>query len=58
MTGTAMTESEEFHQIYKLDVVEIPSNRGLARIDRTDRIYRNETAKFAKRNCETSSRTL
>jgi len=46
MTGTAMTESEEFHQIYKLDVVEIPSNRGLARVDRTDRIYRNESAKF------------
>ncbi len=47
MTGTAMTESEEFHQIYKLDVVEIPSNRPLAREDRTDRIYRNEKAKFA-----------
>ena len=46
MTGTAMTESEEFHQIYKLDVVEIPPNRGLARDDRTDRIYRNEKAKF------------
>jgi preprotein translocase subunit SecA len=46
MTGTAMTESEEFHQIYKLDVVEVPSNRTLARQDRTDRIYRNETAKF------------
>lgn len=46
MTGTAITESEEFHQIYKLDVVEIPSNRPLARIDRPDRIYRNETAKF------------
>jgi preprotein translocase subunit SecA len=46
MTGTAMTESEEFHQIYKLDVVAIPSNRDLARQDRTDRIYRNEAAKF------------
>jgi preprotein translocase subunit SecA len=46
MTGTAMTESEEFHQIYKLDVVEIPPNRKIAREDRTDRIYRNETAKF------------
>jgi len=46
MTGTAMTESEEFHQIYRLDVVEIPSNRKLARQDKTDRIYRNETAKF------------
>lgn len=46
MTGTAMTESEEFHQIYKLDVVEIPSNRTIARDDRSDRIYRNEKAKF------------
>lgn len=46
MTGTAMTEAEEFHQIYKLDVVEIPSNRVLARIDKTDRIYRTEKAKF------------
>lgn len=46
MTGTALTEAEEFHQIYKLDVVEIPSNRTIARQDRTDRIYRSEKAKF------------
>jgi preprotein translocase subunit SecA len=46
MTGTAITEAEEFHQIYKLDVVEIPSNRKLARVDRTDRIYRTEEGKF------------
>ncbi|MFI5270765.1 MAG: preprotein translocase subunit SecA [Candidatus Saccharimonadales bacterium] len=46
MTGTALTEAEEFHQIYKLDVVEIPSNRVLARIDRPDRIYQSEKAKF------------
>ena len=46
MTGTALTESEEFHQIYKLDVVEIPSNRKIVRIDRQDRIYRTESAKF------------
>jgi preprotein translocase subunit SecA len=46
MTGTAMTEAEEFHQIYKLDVVEVPPNRKLARNDRTDRIYRTETGKF------------
>ncbi len=46
MTGTALTEAEEFHQIYKLDVVEIPSNRALARIDRPDRIYRTEHGKF------------
>src|SRR5665213_783834 len=46
MTGTAITESEEFHQVYKLDVVEIPSNRPITRQDRTDRIYRTEQAKF------------
>jgi preprotein translocase subunit SecA len=46
MTGTAITESEEFHQIYKLDVVEIPPNRKLARIDRPDRIYKSEQGKF------------
>jgi preprotein translocase subunit SecA len=47
MTGTAMTESEEFHQIYKLDVVEIPSNRKVIRDDRSDRIYKSEKGKFA-----------
>lgn len=46
MTGTALTEAEEFHQIYKLDVVEIPSNRPLVREDRQDRIYKTETGKF------------
>lgn len=46
MTGTALTEAEEFHQIYKVDVVDVPSNRKLARIDRGDRIYRTEKAKF------------
>jgi len=46
MTGTALTEAEEFHQIYKLDVVDVPSNRPLARIDRADRIYRSEAGKF------------
>lgn len=46
MTGTAETESEEFHQVYKLDVVQVPSNRKLIRDDRTDRIYRTETGKF------------
>lgn len=46
MTGTAMTESEEFHQIYKLDVVEVPSNRPLGRRDLTDRIYKSEAGKF------------
>lgn len=46
MTGTAETESEEFHQVYKLDVVIVPSNRPLSRNDRPDRIYRTETGKF------------
>lgn len=46
MTGTALTEAEEFHQIYKLDVVEVPPNRKLARVDRPDRIYKNESGKF------------
>ena len=47
MTGTALTEAEEFHQIYKLDVVEIPSNREIDRTDKTDRIYKSEAGKFA-----------
>ncbi len=46
MTGTATTESEEFHQIYKLDVVEIPPNRKVVREDRADRIYKTEKGKF------------
>jgi preprotein translocase subunit SecA len=46
MTGTAMTESEEFHQIYKLDVVEVPSNKKLVRDDLSDRIYRSEDGKM------------
>ncbi len=46
MTGTAQTEAEEFHTIYKLDVLDIPSNRPLARIDRPDRIYKTEAGKF------------
>ncbi len=46
MTGTAQTESEEFHQIYELDVVEVPSNKPLARIDQADRIYKTEMGKF------------
>ncbi len=46
MTGTAMTESEEFHQIYKLDSVEIPPNRLLIRKDHSDKIYQTEKGKF------------
>lgn len=46
MTGTAATEAEEFHQIYKLEVLEIPPNRVMARKDLPDRIYRTEMGKF------------
>ncbi|NJQ08599.1 preprotein translocase subunit SecA [Streptomyces lonarensis] len=47
MTGTAMTEAAELHQIYKLGVVPIPTHRGQARVDQADLIYRTEVAKFA-----------
>ena len=46
MTGTALTEEPEFREIYGLDVIEIPTNRPLARVDHPDVIYRNEPAKF------------
>ena len=46
MTGTAMTEEDEFQEIYKLDVVEIPTNKPMIRIDHSDIIYKNEDAKF------------
>ena len=46
MTGTAMTEESEFQEIYKLDVIEIPTNKPLAREDDPDIIYKNENAKF------------
>jgi preprotein translocase subunit SecA len=46
MTGTAKTEEGEFAEIYKLDVVEIPTNKGMARIDREDLIYRSVREKF------------
>ena len=46
MTGTAMTEAAEFNQIYKLGVVEIPTNRDMIRQDQADLVYRTEDAKF------------
>ena len=46
MTGTAFTEAEEFQQIYSLDVIQIPSNRPLARIDKQDLIFKTEKAKL------------
>ncbi len=46
MTGTAITEAEEFHKIYKLEVMEIPTHRKLVRQDLRDLIYKDETSKF------------
>jgi preprotein translocase subunit SecA len=46
MTGTAKTEEEEFHQVYKMDVVEVPTNRNLQRKDLPDKIYKTEGGKF------------
>src|SRR5205814_6839259 len=46
MTGTAVTEANEFHSIYKLGVVPIPTNKPMIRADRPDAIYKTETAKF------------
>ena len=46
MTGTAQTEATEFQEIYKLDVVEIPTNKPLIREDLPDSIYRTENGKF------------
>lgn len=46
MTGTAMTEEDEFREIYKLDVIEIPTNRPVQRIDHHDVIYKTENGKF------------
>ena len=46
MTGTAMTEAEEFHKIYNLEVVAIPTHRPMVRDDLPDLVYKNETSKF------------
>jgi len=46
MTGTALTEAEEFGAIYKLDIIEIPTNRPLVRLDNPDVIYKNEDGKY------------
>ena len=47
MTGTAFTEAEEFQQIYSLDVIQIPSNKDVKRVDHDDLIFRTEKAKIA-----------
>ena len=46
MTGTALTEAEEFGSIYQLDVVEIPTNKPVARLDHSDVVYKTEVGKF------------
>jgi len=46
MTGTAATEAEEFYQIYGLDTITIPTNKPVARIDKTDAIYKNRKGKY------------
>ena len=46
MTGTALTEEEEFAAIYALDVVEIPTNKPVIRVDHTDVVYKNEAGKY------------
>ena len=46
MTGTAFTEAEEFQQIYGLDVIQIPTNKPIKRIDHEDQIYKTETGKI------------
>ena len=48
MTGTAMTEASEFADIYKLEVVELPTNKPIARIDEDDVVYRTASAKYAE----------
>ncbi len=46
MTGTALTEEEEFGTIYNLDIIEIPTNRPIARLDNPDVVYKTEAAKY------------
>ena len=46
MTGTALTEAEEFHDIYRLNVISIPTNKKMQRIDSNDQIFRTEPEKY------------
>ena len=46
MTGTALTEAEEFSSTYELDIVEVPTNRPMIRIDHPDEVYKNEKGKY------------
>lgn len=47
MTGTALTEESEFREIYNLDVIEVPTNKPMIRVDRKDKVYKTEKGKFA-----------
>ncbi len=47
MTGTALTSQEEFYTVYNLEVIPVPTNRDIKRLDRTDLIYQTEAGKFA-----------
>ena len=46
MTGTAVTEAEEFNKIYELEVVQIPANRDVIRVDKNDKVYFDQQAKW------------
>ncbi len=46
MTGTALTEEDEFREIYKLDVIEVPTNKEIARVDHPDVVYKTEKGKY------------
>lgn len=46
MTGTALTEEKEFREIYNMDVVEVPTNRPVARVDLEDAVYKTKKGKF------------
>jgi preprotein translocase subunit SecA len=58
MTGTAATEAEEFHKIYKLEVLSIPTNRDAQRIDLPDKVYKTEVGKFRAVTQEIKERHL
>ena len=55
MTGTAMTEAAEFHQIYKLGVVPIPTNRDMKRVDQPDFVYKSEGGKLDRKSTRLNS---
>jgi preprotein translocase subunit SecA len=57
MTGTALTSAEEFDKVYNLDSVPIPTNKKLARVDLTDRVYKTEKGKFMAVVAEIKERT-